>query len=132
METSAANDSEDISTLSTDNSEDYSNLSDIERVDAFYKEYTSTIDIKELAEKYGLFTDSKSSGTGTKWYKVAATKEDAKLTSNADLNNGTYFVLIEEDQSRKNFSSQIVDNRNPPKKRMIQNQKQLTNQAIHP
>ena len=93
------------------NSEDYSSLSDIEKVDAFYKDYSSSKDIRELAEKYGLFVDSKSTGTGTKYYKVAPTKEEAKIISNTDKDKGTYFVLITEDQFKKTFGIQIVDNR---------------------
>lgn len=93
--------------------EEYSALSDIEKVDAFYKECSSTKDIKELADKYGLYVDSKSTGTGTKYYKIAPTKEEAKIISNTDKDKGTYFVLITEEQFKKTFNSQIIDNREP-------------------
>lgn len=53
--------------------------------------------IKELAEEFGVYSDSKNSGTGRYYYKVALTQDDAKVISMDDLTKGDYCVVIQSD-----------------------------------
>lgn len=52
--------------------------------------------IFDLAEEFGLFMDSKNPGTGRYYYKVALTKEDAKMVSLSDITKGDYCIVIDD------------------------------------
>jgi|GEM_PF-2231191 len=86
-------------------------------IKAFYDDFSAngTIDnMKDMVEKYGLYVDSKNTGTGHMYYKVAETYDDAKVISNDDAFNGTYFVRIEGTILGDDVvdSVELVDNRN--------------------
>lgn len=83
----------------------------------FYDEFTKsgTVDnMKEMAKKYGLYVDSRRTGTGRELFKVAETQEEARVTSNDDAYKGDYYVRIEctilGDDTVD--SVELVDNRN--------------------
>ncbi len=86
-------------------------------IKAFYDDFSAngTIDnMKDMVEKYGLYVDSKNTGTGHMYYKVAETYDDAKVISNDDAFNGTYFVRIKGTILGDDVvdSVELVDNRN--------------------
>ncbi|SET90542.1 hypothetical protein SAMN04487771_10659 [[Clostridium] aminophilum] len=83
----------------------------------FYAEFlqSGTVgNIKELAKKYGLYADSRKTGTGRELFKVAETYDEARVTSNTDEYKGDYYVRIEctilGDDTVD--SVELVDNRN--------------------
>ena len=90
-------------------------------VDQFFEEFVSnntskdryelSSQVEELAKKYGLFSDSKNTGLGVMYYKVATSRDEARLTSNDDLSKGTYFVYIIGDFRNGSPSVNLVDNR---------------------
>ena len=51
--------------------------------------------IKDLADEFGVYTDKKNTGTGRYYYKVALTKDDAKVISLSDLTTGDYCIVID-------------------------------------
>lgn len=82
----------------------------------FYKDFSEsgTVDnIKEMAKKYGLYADSRKTGTGREIFKIAENQEDARVTSNNDADNGDYYVRIECTILGDNSidSVELVDNR---------------------
>lgn len=90
-------------------------------VDQFYKEFVSnntsknsselSSQVEELSKKYGLYSDSKNTGLGVRYYKVAASIEEASLINNDDLSKGTYYVYIIGDFRSGSPSVNLVDNR---------------------
>ena len=59
-------------------------MDEMTALQAFYDDYSangSEDNIKEIAEKYGLYADYYNTGTGTHKYKVAATKKGAEAWS---------------------------------------------------
>lgn len=120
--------SADRETFSTDNQVTDSELSETEKNESeqmtsedpladFYEEFlkTGTVDnIKDMAKEYGLYADSRRTGTGRELYKVAETYEEARVTSNDDAYKGDYYVRIEctilGDDTVD--SVELVDNRN--------------------
>lgn len=62
-----------------------------------YVDHGKVDTIQELAQGRGLFYDKKNSGTGRYYYKVALTKDDAKVISMDDLTKGDYCVVIQSD-----------------------------------
>lgn len=83
----------------------------------FYEEFmkSGTVDnIKEMAKEYGLYADSRRTGTGRELFKVANTQEEARVTSNDDAYKGDYYVRIEctilGDDTVD--SVELIDNRN--------------------
>lgn len=91
------------------------------KVDRFYEDFISNNTSKDrdelsaqveiMAKKYGLFSDSKNTGLGVMYYKVATSSEEAKLISNDDLKRGTYFVYIVGDFRKGSPLVCLVDNR---------------------
>ena len=64
----------------------------------FYEEFlkTGTVgNIKDMAKEYGLYADSRRTGTGRELFKVAETYEEARVISNDDVYKGDYYVRIE-------------------------------------
>lgn len=51
--------------------------------------------IKDIASKHGLYTDYRKTGTGSAYYKVACSKELAKVISNSDIDVFGNYVVIE-------------------------------------
>lgn len=97
----------------------------------FYNEFreSGTVDnIKEMAEKYGLYVDSRKTGTGRELFKVALTREEARVTSNSDAYKGEYYVRIEctilGDDSVD--SVELVDNRNGESSETSTDSKEIT------
>lgn len=90
-------------------------------VNKFFEEFVSnntSIDryelssqVEGLAKKYGLFSDSKNTGMGVMYYKVATSRDEARLISNDDLKKGTYYVYIIGDFQAGRPSANLVDNR---------------------
>lgn len=66
--------------------------------------------IKELSKKYGLYQDSKNTGTGVRFTKIATTRDESKVISNDDLDKGTYYIRIVADFSRGSPDIQLIDN----------------------
>ena len=66
--------------------------------------------IKELADKYGLYQDSKNNGLGVRYAKIAMTRDESKVTSNSDLDKGTYYIRIVADFSKGSPDIQLIDN----------------------
>ncbi len=89
-------------------------------VDKFYEELIAnnttrnsndlSDQVKELADKYGLFRDSKNNGLGVMYHKIASTREEATVISNSDIYNGTYYVYIIADYTKGQPEVHLIDN----------------------
>ena len=72
---------------------------------AFYDDFNSNgnlDNLKDMVNKYGLYTDHRNDGIGHDTYKVAYTKELAKVISNADLATAGNYVVIKFNLLRDN------------------------------
>lgn len=111
------NQSEDSNIISESESTEYEKVVSEDTLADFYEEFlkSGTVDnIKEMAKEYGLYSDSRKTGTGRELFKVAETQEEARVTSNDDAYKGDYYVRIEctilGDDTVD--SVELVDNRN--------------------
>ena len=68
--------------------------------------------IRDLANKYDLYQDSKNNGLGVRYAKIATSDEESKVISNGDLDKGTYYIRIVADFSKGSPDIQLIDNRN--------------------
>lgn len=72
-------------------------MDEMTALQAFYDDFSKngTLDnLKDLVKQYGLYTDHRKDGIGHDTYKVAYTKDLAKVISNADLaTDGNYVVI---------------------------------------
>lgn len=111
------------------------------KVDQFYKEFVEnntskdkselSSQVEKLTKKYGLFSDSKNTGLGVMYYKVATSSVEAKLISNDDLKKGTYFVYIIGDFRKGSPSVVLVDNRSGTSKETTPNsEKELETEIV--
>ena len=87
-------------TVNEDNSV---NASKTEQVDelialqAFYDDFSANgtaANLEEMVSKYGLYTDFRSNGVGHDYYKVASSRELAKVISNADLKTAGNYIVV--------------------------------------
>ena len=102
----------------------------------FYDEFlkSGTVDnIKDMAKEYGLYTDSRRTGTGRELFKVAETQEEAKVISNDDAYIGDYYVRIEctilGDDTVD--SVELVDNRNGETSETSTDDKEITSDDMY-
>lgn len=72
-------------------------LDEMSALQAFYDDFRkigALDNIKELVTKYGLYSDHRKDGIGHDTYKVAYTKDFARVISNADLETDGNYVII--------------------------------------
>ena len=119
------NESNDLVVEQTNNEEQVNNeeqteVSGYDAIDKCYEELIAnntakdwnefSKQIKELAEKYGLYQDSKNNGLGVRYAKIAMTRDESKVISNGDLDKGTYYIRIVADFSKGSPNIQLIDN----------------------
>ena len=78
---------------------------------AFYDDFSangSLENINDMVKKYGLYTDHRKNGVGQDTYKVAYTKDLAKVISGADLKTAGNYVVIEFDLLKNNAINYIT------------------------
>lgn len=68
--------------------------------------------VRELADKYSLYYDEKNTGLGVRFMKIASTRDEASLISNADLDKGTYYIRIVVDYTKGSPDIQLINNLN--------------------
>lgn len=88
---------------------------EIAALQAFYDDFmeNGTADnLKELAEKYGLYTDYRNTGTGYYYYKVASTKDQAKVISNSDLGGPGNYIVIKVNIFKDNLIDSVLFHKN--------------------
>jgi len=67
--------------------------------------------IRELTDKFGLYhQDSKNTGLGVMYVKIATNYEEAKVISNGDIDKGIYYIRIIADFSKGSPDIRLVDN----------------------
>ncbi|MCR4789263.1 MAG: hypothetical protein K5888_11835 [Lachnospiraceae bacterium] len=91
-----------------------------EAVDKFYEELTAnntatnsddlSKQVRELADKYGLYHDSKNTGLGVRYFKIATDYDESRVISNNDIDKGTYYVYIIADFTKGSPEIHLVDN----------------------
>ena len=118
MENSTVNDSEDVSTFSIKNYDDYSNLSDTERVDALIEENqlnknssSQIVDDRESAKE----TDDPKSKTTDKSsdssIAVAPSPEQTPTTpSNSSIGNADHFDTYDNPEQQQTDATYVLNN----------------------
>lgn len=59
-----------------------------------YIDHGTVETIKDLAEEYGVYSNTKNTGTGNYYYKIALTYNDSRVVSLGDLTKGDYCIVI--------------------------------------
>ncbi len=109
-------------------------------IDAFYEELvannttTNSYDlgnqVRDLAKKYELQYDSRNTGLGVMYYKVALTYDESRVISNGDIYKGTYYVYIIADYTKGKPEVHLVDNINNTEK--VSSEEAVSNDSQEP
>ena len=118
-QTKTDNESNDV-VVEPENNEESTEVNEYDAVDKCYEDLIANNNakdwnelskqIRELADKYGLYQDSKNNGLGVRYAKIATTSDEAKVISNGDIDKGTYYIRIVADFSKGSPDIQLVDN----------------------
>ncbi len=114
---SSSNQSDDSNIIGESESMESKNLVSEDPLADFYEEFmkSGTVDnIEKMAKRYGLYSDSRNTGTGRKLFKVAETRKEAEVISNDDAYKGDYYIRIECTILGTDTvdSVELIDNRN--------------------